>query len=463
MIVGERAVVDEHADEAFGRGRRVLIRKQIHFGIFRKIIGKIVAVGVVHFLSAALVARHLHFGGRTFRIAHEVGGDLLQVVEIPAAVGAQVEDEVGPPPRLHGFEAVFELGGDVAAELVDADIGGVFVEGGEAILFAEVHHGVFAERHAGLAVAVDAVRPLIFFGRDVVIPVPVVRRLIPQEQDKLPARNGGDIGCELLVRREGDIRPRDGGIRPHEIGKDAHPLPHPRAIGGRIVGNERDRARIVAPEEGNAVVVVLPRARAQIVGVVFGRIVLRIGIEGLVERGEKLCARCVLARAFKYLLAREAFGIVVAFGDVERPQKGAHVLVDRIIADEPADEEARGEQYERQEKGNEAALPRLFARGAGRGQVLPLIGACFGNGIEKFVLFFGGVGFVEVGIHRASLPHPLGVEQFVENGDDAEGDRIGKFADVEPRDALDLIETVHEGVAVHKEIARGLGDVETVL
>ena len=109
MIVREGAVVDEHADEAFGRGRRVLIRKQIYFGRFRKMIGKIVAVGVVNFFSAALIARHLHFGGRAFRIAHEMGGDPLQIVEIPAAVGAQVEDEVGPPPFFHGFQAGLEL------------------------------------------------------------------------------------------------------------------------------------------------------------------------------------------------------------------------------------------------------------------------------------------------------------------------------------------------------------------
>ena len=38
------------------------------------------------------------------------------------------------------------------------------------------------------------------------------------------------------------------------------------------------------------------------------------------------------------------------------------------------------------------------------------------------------------------------------DGQDAERDRIGKFTDIQSRLALDLVETVHERIAVHKEI-----------
>ena len=52
--------------------------------------------------------------------------------------------------------------------------------------------------------------------------------------------------------------------------------------------------------------------------------------------------------------------------------------------------------------------------------------------------------------------------EFVENGDDAEGDRIRKFAQVQARDPLDLVEAVHQRVAVHIQVARSFADVEGI-
>ena len=51
----------------------------------------------------------------------------------------------------------------------------------------------------------------------------------------------------------------------------------------------------------------------------------------------------------------------------------------------------------------------------------------------------------------------------MDDGQHAEGDGVRKFADVEPRLALDLVEAVHERIAVHIQRAARLGDVEAAV
>ena len=52
--------------------------------------------------------------------------------------------------------------------------------------------------------------------------------------------------------------------------------------------------------------------------------------------------------------------------------------------------------------------------------------------------------------------------QFIQYRNQPEGDRVGKFAQVQTRDPLDFVQPVHERVAMHVKFTRSFAHVQAV-